>query len=206
MKRLLMACLVLAMVASAPAEENAPLGGPAADLRFKGYPDAPAFTVVPRKDKLSLYPCSNCHRFMEPNPKPRDLSPPHNAVEFQHGAGRVWCLVCHNPTDRDTLRTQLDEQVDFNDAYLVCGGCHADRQKDWYFGGHGKRVGNWQGERALYNCTHCHNPHEPVIQAREPMPPPPVRAGLERKDGHGHAKQRVWDRYSSELKEASNAH
>ena len=205
MKRLLTAWLVLALMQSAPAEENSPQA-PTENLRFKGYPEAPTFTVVPRKDQLSLYPCSNCHRFMEPNPKPRDLSPPHNATTFDHGAGRVWCLVCHNPTDRDMLRTQLDEKVDFNDAYLVCGGCHADRQKDWYFGGHGKRVGNWQGERQMYNCTHSHDPHEPVLKPREPMPPPPVRVGLELKEGHGHATTQVWDRQPGTPEEVGHAH
>lgn len=161
-------------------------------LRFEGYPGVPEFEVVPRKDKLFFYPCGQCHEAMEPNPEIRTLNTMHDA-EIEHGRGRIWCLSCHNLENRNYLNTLLKELVDFDEAHLVCGGCHANRHEDWYFGAHGKRVANWQGERTLYNCTHCHNPHSPSIKARAPKPAPPVRAGLKFEPGVGHEKSAVWD-------------
>ena len=155
-------------------------------LRFEGYPDAPAFDVVSRKSELFFYPCDQCHESMEPNPEIRALDTMHDA-EIDHGRGRIWCLSCHALENRNYLTTLLNEPVDFDDSYLVCGGCHANRHKDWTFGAHGKRVANWQGPRTLYSCTHCHNPHSPAIGPRAPKPPPPVRAGLELQRGADHA-------------------
>jgi len=149
-------------------------------VRFEGYLGAQEFTVVPRKHGLLLYPCVQCHQIMEPNPEIRQLNAPHQ-IELEHGLGRIWCISCHDLDTRSNLKTLLGEPVDFDDAHLVCGGCHSSRHKDWYFGAHGKRVDNWQGERTLYSCTHCHDAHNPSITARAPKPAPPVRAGLELK-------------------------
>lgn len=163
-----------------------------AELQFEGYPDAPEFTVVPRKDELTWYPCEQCHEFMEPNPTVRELAAPHE-IELDHGAGRIWCITCHATANRDVLTTPLGESVDFNDAHVVCGTCHANRHRDWHFGGHGKRVGNWQGERQLYSCTHCHDAHDPTIKPREPQPPPDVRVGLDKPSPPAHEFERVWE-------------
>jgi hypothetical protein len=162
------------------------------ELRFEGYPGAPDIEVVARKDDLFFYPCTQCHSFLEPSADIRELAAPHD-INFDHGRGRIWCLSCHNLDNRDTLRTLLDEPVDFDAAHLVCGGCHANRHKDWYFGAHGKRVVNWQGERTVYNCTHCHDPHSPEIKPRAPKPSPPVRAGLQLESGIEHEKSSVWE-------------
>lgn len=144
---------------------------------FSGYPTAPRFSVVPQVDTLMFYPCSTCHNSLPHNPVPRKLETPHPAA-LKHGAGRFWCLQCHQEKDWDHLHTTAGGSVEFNDAYLVCGGCHFNRQKDWYFGAHGKRVGNWRGERVIYNCTYCHDPHDPTIKPRAPNKKPPIRAGL----------------------------
>ena len=144
---------------------------------FAGYPDAPPFTVASRRDHLTYYPCTACHKALPANATPRKLQTPHPAA-LDHGKGRIWCLDCHTLKDRDVLHTLGGQSVDFNESYLVCGQCHANRQKDWYFGAHGKRVENWQGERQIYNCTHCHDPHSPTVKPREPSKPPVVRAGL----------------------------
>jgi hypothetical protein len=160
--------------------DNAPNDNPepTEPRAFTGYPGAPAFSVVPQKDQLTYFPCSACHNVLPPNPQPRKLNAPHPAA-LLHGNGRIWCLDCHQLKDRDWLHTLAGQPVDFNDAYLVCGQCHFNRQKDWYFGAHGKRVANWRGERVIYNCTHCHDPHDPTLKPRAPGKPPPVRAGLE---------------------------
>ena len=179
-------CLTLM---SAAAQESGEVQQP---LRFEGYPDAPEVTVVPRKDELFFYPCTVCHAAMEPNPEIRELAAPH-PLEFDHGRGRIWCLSCHDLENRNQLKTLLGEPVDFDEAHLVCGGCHANRHKDWYFGAHGKRVGNWQDGRELYNCTHCHDAHSPAIKPRAPKAAPPVRAGLKQERGIEHEKSHVWE-------------
>jgi hypothetical protein len=161
-----------------PHAEAAPAGPAAPPAAFTGYPEAPAFSVVPRRDKLTFYPCETCHAAMPVNTQRRQLYSPHPAA-LEHGNGRIWCLDCHAGEGRNHLQTLAGDEVDFNDAYLVCGQCHYQPQRDWYFGAHGKRVGNWQGERELYNCTHCHDPHAPAVRPRAPEPPPPVRAGLQ---------------------------
>ncbi len=149
------------------------------ELLFEGYPDAPAFTVVSRELKARHRRCSRCHDKMDPNPTIRELEDAPHVDGISHGNGHIWCLVCHDEQERESLRTLLGEKLAFTQAYVVCGSCHANREKDWYFGGHGKRLSNWQGERVIYNCTYCHDPHEPAIEPREPKPPPSIRAGLQ---------------------------
>lgn len=163
-----------------PLRDNAPPGmpEPTTPTEFSGYPGAPPFSVIPRKDHLTFFPCSACHAVLPPNPQPRKLiAAPHPAA-LDHGKGRIWCLDCHQLKDRDHLHTLAGQPVDFDEAYLVCGQCHFNRQKDWYFGAHGKRAANWQGERVIYNCTACHDPHSPSLKPRAPSKPPPIRAGL----------------------------
>ncbi len=161
-------------------------------LRFEGYPEAPDIEVVSRKDELFFYPCTQCHEFLEPSADIRELQAPHD-ISLDHGLGRIWCLSCHDLDNRDNLISLLNEPVDFDAAHLVCGGCHANRHKDWYFGAHGKRIVNWQGERTVYNCTHCHDAHSPAIKPRAPKPSPPVRAGLERQIGVEHERSSIWE-------------
>ncbi len=179
-------CLTLM---SAEAQESTE---PQEPLRFEGYAGVDEFAVVPRKESLFFYPCTQCHNFLEPSAEIRELNAPHPS-DLQHGRGRIWCLSCHDLDNRNNLKTLLGEPVDFDEAHLVCGGCHANRHKDWYFGAHGKRIANWQGERTLYNCTHCHDAHSPAIKARAPKPAPPVRAGLKLEPGIKHEKSSIWD-------------
>ena len=165
---------------------------------FKGYERAPAFQVVSRQDKLTFYPCTQCHQYMKPNPEPRRLvAAPHPAA-LDHGKGRMWCLDCHSKDDRAYLRTINDSKVSFNESYLVCGQCHATRQQDWYFGAHGKRVRNWQGERTIYSCVHCHDPHSPSIKPRKPSAPPPVRAGLQMMPYADRSIDGLWQQFAEE--------
>jgi hypothetical protein len=150
---------------------------PTDPLRFDGYATAPAFTVVPRKEHLALYPCTTCHAALPVNPTPRKLVAAPHVADLQHGKGRMWCLNCHSAGDRSTLVSVRGEKIDFNRSDQLCGQCHGDRHRDWQHGGHGKRVAFWRGDRQLYACTHCHDPHNPVLAPRSPQPPP-LRAGL----------------------------
>jgi hypothetical protein len=181
--------LALAAVAELPPppeEGHRPLrdnpAGPAPDPTppeaFTGYPDAPSYAVVPREKSLSHYPCATCHAQMPVNETRRKLAAPHPAA-LDHGDGRFWCLDCHHGEDRNVLKTSAGTTVDFNRADKVCASCHAGPHRDWTFGVHGKRVGQWQGERTYYGCAHCHNPHDPALRPRAPEGPPGIRAGLE---------------------------
>ena len=156
------------------------------------YPEAPAFTVQPRNSELKFDDCSRCHEEGDTDPEPRRLRTRH-VREIDHGGNRFWCLTCHAGDNIDFLRTSSNEKVDFDQSYLICGSCHADRQRDWYFGGHGKRVSGWQDERVILACTQCHDPHKPAVEPRAPKQPPPVRVGLERQEHHPPATHRAWE-------------
>lgn len=163
-----------------PLRDNRPPAAPepTEPERFTGYPGVPGFSVVPRKGQLALYPCSQCHGLLKPDATPRKLvNAPHQA-SLQHGKGRFWCLDCHLISDRDQLHAIGGAKIDFDRSDLLCAQCHGSRARDWNFGGHGKRVANWTGERQIYACTHCHDPHNPGIAPRAPSKPPPVRSGL----------------------------
>jgi len=151
---------------------------PTEPLRFSGYPQAPAFAVVPRKPQLGFYPCSQCHQALPVDTRPRKLEAAPHVADLPHGRGRMWCLNCHQAKPRDELVSLRGERIDFDRSDPLCGQCHGDRHRDWHFGGHGKRLANWRGERVLYACTHCHDPHNPAVQPRSPLAPPPLRAGL----------------------------
>lgn len=160
---------------------------------FSQYLDKAPPNVPPRKDNLTFYPCSQCHANWQTDETPRILAPVHE-VSLKHGEGRIWCLTCHDPKDRDQLHTVRDGKVDFDESWKVCGQCHSNRQKDWYYGAHGKRVYDWKGEPTRYNCTHCHNPHSPPFMQRKAQPKPPVRAGLEpMKHAEKHHRPKVWE-------------
>lgn len=171
---------------------------------FEGYTDRKPPVVKPRKDKLTFYPCANCHASMQTNstPRPIVLHAPIGLVDgkLDHGQQRFWCLTCHSPDDRNHLQTLTGAKVDFNDAWKVCGQCHSARQRDWYYGAHGKRVDNWNAEAERYNCTECHNPHRPPFRQQAPKPKPPVRSGLEpMPEVKEHHKEPVWDKHADRL-------
>ena len=118
-------------------------------------------------------------RVLVDRPWPRGLKKKEDAAIdpfLSFGTNRVG--DCHQAKASSFLRASRGEKVELDKAYLVCGRCHPDRLKDWYFGAHGKRVASWHGERILYNCTACHDPHDPGIKPRKPQPPPTVRIGL----------------------------
>lgn len=168
---------------------------------------APKFKVEARKDtELEYYPCMECHEDEEPNPVERELEEEHDDILLEHGGGRLWCTTCHHLEQRDYLRSLKNKLIDFDQPYRLCGQCHFQRQKDWFFGGHGKRLGNWKGERTLRLCPACHNPHSPSIKAAVPNPPPELRKGLEFEPTEHHKIKKVWEKYLPESKEPQDEH
>jgi len=192
--------------------------------------DAPPFQVLQRTDVLEMYPCADCHEGEPVNHKERQLKDEHEAIVLEHGSGRFWCLTCHGSPNKSTLTSLKGAPIDFNQAYILCGQCHFQRQKDWYFGGHGKRVGaiaegvaripeevpvaaadlkveerdeigTWEGERALLSCPACHDPHSPSIKPFKPAPPPQVRKGLKPARLKPHEPEPVWVRLGEQGKQ-----
>ena len=157
---------------------------------------APPFSVKTRKaGALEMLPCTDCHGDQKPNLQERKLTEEHTAIVLKHGGGQFWCTTCHNQTITDNLTSFKGVPIDFDRSYRLCGQCHFERQKDWFFGGHGKRIGNWNGERQLQLCVECHNPHDPQIQPLKPNPPPKIRHNLERVPVMSRPHPKVWEKY-----------
>lgn len=130
------------------------------------------FPVPPPPFSEDIFPCSDCHADMEPNPERREMVDMHDDIILDHAEGQRWCLDCHNLDDRDALRLVSGEVIPFTESYRLCGQCHGDKLRDWKVGIHGKRTGNWNGEKQYLLCAHCHNPHSPSFKPMKPMPPP----------------------------------
>jgi len=169
------------------------------------FRDIQPFDVIPSQRDPGMHPCSSCHQWVKSDPRPRNLKRPHDNFTLEHGLhgkGKFWCFTCHDLDGQGGLRTLEGEKLDFADAYILCSQCHSNQARDWVYGAHGKRVGGWQGERQILNCTACHYQHRPAFKPRAPEPGPVVRIGLERpahwvaKDGERarvHGYQGVWE-------------
>jgi hypothetical protein len=133
----------------------------------------PPFFVPPPPFSEGIFPCSQCHADMEPNPERRELMF-HEEISkgFDHAEEQRWCLDCHNPDDRDKLRLANGKLISFNESYDLCGQCHGTIYRDWKVGVHGKRTGYWNGKKTYRLCVHCHYPHWPKFQGLKPLPPP----------------------------------
>lgn len=131
------------------------------------------YMVPPPPFTEGIYPCSECHADMKPNPKRRELTEEHTNIQLKnHAEHERWCLDCHDLKNRDKLRLVSGELIDFNHSYRLCGQCHGDKYRDWKVGIHGKRTGEWNGKKEYLLCAHCHNPHQPRFKPLPPKPPP----------------------------------
>lgn len=131
------------------------------------------YMVPPPPFTEGIYPCSECHADMKPNPKRRELTEEHTNIQLKnHAEQERWCLDCHDLKNRDKLRLVSGEPIDFNHSYRLCGQCHGDKYRDWKVGIHGKRTGEWNGKKEYLLCAHCHNPHQPRFKPLPPKPPP----------------------------------
>lgn len=164
---------VLAVFAacSEPHEGSAFPPGPAAN---RDVEDTAAKHVPPPPINADMWPCSQCHdnKDLTSNPKRRELNQPHDEIKLTHDEKHRWCLDCHDAENRDVLRLASGAQVPFERSYELCGQCHGDKYRDWRAGVHGRRTGQWNGEKQYQLCVHCHDSHAPQFKPLKPLPPP----------------------------------
>ena len=127
--------------------------------------------VPPPPFTEGIFPCSECHGDMETNPNRRQIEF-HEEIVFKHDERNRWCLDCHDAENRDKLHLASGELVDFGESYRLCGQCHGPKYRDWRAGIHGRRTGNWNGQKDYLLCAHCHNPHSPRFVSIKPEPAP----------------------------------
>ena len=128
-----------------------------------------SFRVLARKQDIERYKCTSCHtgkKVLVNNAQ--ELT--HGNVILNHGkeGNELGCIDCHHPEDRDFLEDKKGRKIDFDHSYQLCGQCHFRQKRDWLGGAHGKRVSYWAGDRVVYNCASCHDPHSPRFEKRFP--------------------------------------
>lgn len=127
--------------------------------------------VPPPPFSEDIFPCSACHEEMDVNPQRRELEF-HEEIVLKHDEENRWCLDCHDAKNRDQLHLASGKLVDFKESYKLCGQCHGPKLRDWRAGVHGRRTGNWNGQKKYLLCAHCHDPHWPQFRQMKPEPPP----------------------------------
>ena len=133
--------------------------------KYQGGP----FRVLARKQDIERYKCSSCHTAKEVRGKSAfELT--HGNVVINHGqeGSALSCIDCHHPEELDFLEDKKGRKIDFDHSYQLCGQCHFRQKRDWLGGAHGKRVSYWAGDRVIFNCTTCHDPHAPKFAKRFP--------------------------------------
>jgi uncharacterized CHY-type Zn-finger protein len=161
------------------------IGFTGCNLETKDNPDSfnqssKSVEIVPDSAQLipvesfssDYFPCNDCHSELEPNTLRRELAEMHDDIIFDHDSENRWCLACHNTYDRDSLVLAGGKLLGFNESYKLCGQCHGPKYRDWKLGIHGKRSGEWNGQKQYRLCVHCHDPHSPKFKSLKPMPPP----------------------------------
>jgi len=122
------------------------------------------------------FPCMDCHELIDTNPTKRKLEEEHTDVVLAHGINDRWCLDCHSEKDRNMLKLADGRLIPFEKAYRLCAQCHGEIAYEWSLGVHGKRTGNWNGDKEYYLCANCHKAHDPAhdprIKGLQPKPAP----------------------------------
>lgn len=132
--------------------------------------------VPPPPFSEGVYPCTFCHADLKTN-RARRVIEDHSDIVLKHDEKNRWCLDCHDADNRDFLHLAGGERIPFDESYRLCGQCHGEKYRDWRAGVHGRRVGQWNGQKGYLLCVHCHSPHEPHFKpmAPKPAPLPPTR-------------------------------
>jgi hypothetical protein len=180
--RVLSATLALAALQAALASCGEPASGEPGAHTAHAASMAPAAPSSGQDDQLhvapppfseGVFPCSDCHDPDVPvRRERRELRFEHTDIVLRHDEEHRWCLDCHDAQDRDQLHLANGTLVPFEESYRLCGQCHGDKYRDWRAGVHGRRTGEWNGEKSYLLCVHCHNSHDPAFRPLRPLPPP----------------------------------
>ena len=138
-------------------------------VRVEDTNQSGAFKVLARKGSITRYPCNSCHTDKVVEVRNAALFS-HADVKINHGQGdtSLTCFECHHQKDRNMLEDAKGAKIDFDHSYKLCGQCHFRQKRDWLGGAHGKRETYWAGERVVWNCTSCHDPHAPAFDTKMP--------------------------------------
>jgi hypothetical protein len=128
--------------------------------------------IPPPPFSEDIFPCTECHADMEANLERRELEDFHDDIIFKHDEENRWCMDCHDANNRDMLHSASGELIDFKESYMLCGQCHGPKLRDWRAGIHGRRTGNWNGQKKYLLCAHCHDPHAPKFKKVKPEAAP----------------------------------
>jgi predicted CXXCH cytochrome family protein len=85
------------------------------------------------------------------------------------------CYNCHDRDQLDQLHSADGAKLKFEQATLLCAGCHGTTYRDWQAGVHGRTSGYWDrkaGPIKREQCASCHDPHAPAFTGIIPMPGP----------------------------------
>jgi hypothetical protein len=134
--------------------------------------------VPPPPFSDGIFPCSFCHADLKTN-RTRRVIEDHSDIVLKHDEEHRWCLDCHDADNRDFLHLASGERVPFEESYRICGQCHGEKYRDWRAGVHGRRTGQWNGQKGYLLCVNCHSPHQPIFKSLAPQPAPrrPTRPG-----------------------------
>jgi hypothetical protein len=170
------AALALTLVAGAVLIAIAQTGvGPQRPSPVQAPPAGPRpgepLEVPPPPFSEDVFPCSFCHADLKTN-RTRRVIEDHEDIVLKHDEEHRWCLDCHDADNRDFLHLASGDRVPFEESYRVCGQCHGEKYRDWRAGVHGRRTGEWNGQKGYLLCVHCHNPHQPRFKSLKPQPAP----------------------------------
>lgn len=146
--------------------------------------DAQNHIVLPKEHLDLIYSMRNCAECHPPNdPVKVDYDADGNVkmpdahkglMSMAHGHNNN-CFNCHDKGQLDQLHTAEGAKLKFEQATLLCAGCHGTTYRDWMAGAHGRTSGHWDRSAGPYerqDCTACHDPHAPAFTGLIPMPGP----------------------------------
>jgi hypothetical protein len=125
--------------------------------------------LPPRHDQCQLCHLKKSLQFMPSKHKP---SQEHVGYSLSHSNTEISCNACHDANHSNYLKTSPEFPASFSNSSPVCQRCHSDEFKAWSQGIHGKRTGNWNGDRVQKQCIDCHNPHSVKFKSMKALPAP----------------------------------
>ena len=129
------------------------------------------FYVLGRTQDMERYPCSQCHNSALTGQQRGQKA--HWDKKMLHPSQQNDCQLCHHKDSKE-LTLLNGTPLSFDQSYKLCAQCHGREFADWQGGAHGKKLGGWQAEKLVQNCTGCHDPHNPSFPVRKPATFTPI--------------------------------